>query len=177
MTTDVIVLNGGSSSGTSSLARALQHALPRPWLTFGVDTFGEALPPTLQDSPDGLLVAPDGQVTVGPAYRALESAWRDGIAAMARGGTGVILDEVFLGGHEGQRRWQSALEGLEVLWVGVRCDPDVAAARERARGDRVVGMAAAQADLVHKGVRYDLEVDTSAATPDACARRIAARVR
>ncbi|PBC82849.1 chloramphenicol 3-O phosphotransferase [Streptomyces sp. 2224.1] len=176
MTTDVIVLNGGSSAGTSTLARALQETLPRPWLTFGIDTFIAALPPALMTSPDGLVLAPDGTVTVGPAFRALQTGWLHGIAEMARAGTGIILDEVFLDGGAGQDRWHRALDGLKVLWVGVHCDPGTATARERARGDRVVGMAAAQAALVHRGVRYDLEVDTTSVTPTACARRIAAHV-
>lgn len=176
MTTDVIVLNGGSSAGTSTLARALQETLPRPWLTFGVDTFAGALPPALMDSPDGLVLAPDGTVSVGPAFRALETGWLHGIAAMARAGTGIILDEVLLSGAAGQDRWRRALDGLTVLWVGVHCDPATAAARELARGDRVVGMAATQAALVHQGVHYALEVDTTSTGAPACARRIASHV-
>ncbi|MFF8790478.1 chloramphenicol phosphotransferase CPT [Streptomyces sp. NPDC015125] len=176
MTTDVIVLNGGSSAGTSTLARALQETLPRPWLTFGVDTFIGALPPALMTSPDGLVLAPDGTVSVGPAFRALQAGWLHGIAAMARAGTGIILDEVFLDGGAGQDRWRRALDGLAVLWVGVHCDPGTAAARELARGDRVVGMATTQAALVHRGVRYDIEVDTTDTDPAVCARGIAAHV-
>ena len=37
MPIQVIVLNGGSSSGKSTIARRLQSVLPRPWLTFGTD--------------------------------------------------------------------------------------------------------------------------------------------
>jgi chloramphenicol 3-O phosphotransferase len=37
-------------------------------------------------------------------------------------------------------------------------------------------MAAAQAQMVHVGMQYDLEVDTTEAPPRACAERIAARV-
>lgn len=177
MTTHVIALNGGSSSGTSTLARALQDTLTAPWLTFGVDAFIAALPPRLLSSPDGLLLGADGQVSAGPAFRALETGWRHGIAATARAGTGVILDEVLLGGRAGQDGWQSALEGLNVLWVGVRCAPEIATARERARGDRVAGMAASQAHLVHQGVRYDLEVDSGRTSPADCAREIAEWVR
>ncbi len=113
MTTDVIVLNGGSSSGKSGIARCLQAILPGSWLTIGAAT---------------------------------------------------------------QRRWRRALDGLAVLWVGVCCDGPVAAARETARGDRVGGMAASQADLVHHGVRYDLTVDTTRTETLACAREIAARL-
>ena len=63
-----------------------------------------------------------------------------------------------------------------VLWVGVRCDPQIAAGREIARGDRVTGMAASQAETVHQGVVYDIEVDTSHTEPMGCARAIASRV-
>ena len=92
---------------------------------------------------------------------------------MARAGAGVIIDDVFLDGAVSQQRTSEYLEGLEVLWVGVRCAPDVAAARERAREDRPAGMAAAQAEAVHRGVVYDLVVDSSTSSPEECARRIA----
>ncbi|MEV0718076.1 chloramphenicol phosphotransferase, partial [Asanoa sp. NPDC050611] len=104
------------------------------------------------------------------------AAWIAGVAAMARAGARVVVDEVFLGGAASQRRWRTALRGLGVLWVGVRCDSAVAAGRELARGDRAVGMAAAQADLVHRGVLYDLEVDTTRTESIACARTVAAHV-
>lgn len=90
--------------------------------------------------------------------------------------TQVIVDDVFLGGADSQQRRRDALEGLTVLWVGVRCDAEVAAGREVARGDRVRGMAAAQAGLIHRGVVYDIEVDTTDAESVACAQAIAARV-
>lgn len=176
MTTQVIVLNGGSSSGKSSLARGLQAVLPDPWLTFSVDTLIEAMPASMTGATSGIEVAPDGGVSVGAGFRALEAAWIEGIAAMARAGARVIVDEVFLGQAESQQRWVKALRGLGVLWVGVRCEPQVAAAREAARGDRAVGMAESQADVVHEGVKYDLEVDTSYTGSLECARAIAAHV-
>ncbi|MFE2374654.1 chloramphenicol phosphotransferase CPT [Streptomyces sp. NPDC059398] len=174
--TQVIVLNGGSSAGKSGIVRCLQAVLPDPWPAFGVDTLVGALPASLRSAQAGIEFAPDGGIIVGAEFRALEAAWTEGIAAMARAGARVIVDEVFLGGADSQRRWQRALEGLPVLWVGVRCDSAVAADREVARGDRVVGMAASQADLVHRGVVYDLEVDTTHTESMACARTIAARV-
>ena len=174
VTTQVIVLNGGSSSGKSGIARCLQAVLPDPWLVFGVDTLIQAMPVASRLS--GIEFAPDGEVVVGPEFRTLEAAWITGIAAMARAGARIILDEAFLGGAASQRRWQDALGALRVLWVGVRCDAAVAAGREMARGDRVTGMAAAQAELVHQGVFYDLQVDTTHTEALECARTIAARV-
>lgn len=166
------MLNGGSSSGKSGIARCLQAVLPQPWLTFGVDTLIAAMPAT----GGGLEFTPDGEVIVGPRFRALERTWIYGLAAMARAGARIIVDEVFLGAAQSQKRWRDALDGLEVLWVGVRCDRAVAEGREIARGDRVRGMAAVQAELVHQGVVYDLEVDTAKAESLDCARLIAARL-
>jgi chloramphenicol 3-O phosphotransferase len=177
VTTRVIVLNGGSSSGKSEIARCLQAVLPDPWLTTGVDALIEALPDAMRASDAGIEFAADGGVSVGPEFMTLQAAWMAGVAAMARAGARVIIDDVFLGGGGSQQRWRTVLDGLDVLWIGVRCDGEVAAAREATRGDRIRGMAASQAEPVHRGVGYDVEVDTTHATSLACARTIAAAVR
>ncbi|MEU6930822.1 chloramphenicol phosphotransferase CPT [Streptomyces sp. NPDC046374] len=177
MTTQMIILNGGSSAGKSGIVRCLQSVLPDPWLAFGVDSFVDALPARMQASEEGLEIGADGEVSVGAEFRRLETAWTEGIAVMARAGARIIVDEVFLGGAESQRRWREHLDGLDVLWVGVRCDSTVAAGREVARGDRSPGMAALQAGQVHEGVAYDLEVDTTHTESLECARRIATHVR
>jgi chloramphenicol 3-O phosphotransferase len=176
VTIQVIVLNGGSSAGKSGIARCLQSVMPDPWLSLGIDKLIEALPTLSPTAATGIEVAPDGEVIVEPEFRALEAAWMTGVAAMARAGAPIILDEVLLGGAAGQHRWNAALTGLSVLWVGVRCDSAIATAREVARGDRIAGMAAVQARQVHEGVVYDLEVDTSHTEALECARIIAADV-
>jgi chloramphenicol 3-O phosphotransferase len=176
VTTDVIVLNGGSSSGKSGIARCLQAVLPGPWLAVGVDMLIQALPAAMRSAEAGIGFAADGGVSVGPQFRAAEDAWMAGAAAMGRAGARVIIDDAFLGGAASQQRWQRALDGLAVLWVAVTCDGAVAAGRELARGDRVPGMALSQADLVHRGVVYDLTVDTTRTEALECARAIAARV-
>jgi chloramphenicol 3-O phosphotransferase len=177
MGTALIMLNGGSSSGKSGIVRCLQSVLPEPWLALGVDTFVQAMPAAMQTSAAGIEFAADGGVSVGPRFRELEAAWIAGVATMVRAGARVIVDEVFLGEAASQRRWQQALGGVDVLWVGVRCDSAVAAGREIARGDRVPGMAVAQAEAVHRGVAYDLEVDTTRTEAIECARVIAGFVR
>lgn len=175
--TQMIVLNGGSSSGKSGIARCLQAVLPDPWLSFGVDTLVEAMPASMRTSDAGIVFAPDGEVIVGPEFRTLETAWIEGLATMAHAGARIIVDEVFLGGAASQQRWQQVLGGLQVLWVGVRCDAPTAAGREIARGDRVAGMAVSQADAVHRGMFYDLEVDTTHTESMECARTIVTRVK
>ncbi|GAB2599295.1 chloramphenicol phosphotransferase CPT [Kribbella endophytica] len=174
--TQVIVLNGGSSSGKSRLARELQKVLPGAWLSLSVDDLVDAMPPALVDGGDGIGFGDQGEVSVGDDFRALETAWMAGIAAMVRAGARIVLDDVFLSGAQSQARVRTQLEGLDVLWVGVRCAPEIAAARELARGDRTPGMAELQAHVVHEGVYYDLEVDTGTTESPECARAIAARV-
>lgn len=170
----MIVVNGGSSSGKSTLVRALQDLLVEPWLAASIDDLVDALPAALRASAEGFDVAPGGHVHVGTELARLEAAWRTGIAATARAGAPVVLDDVFLGGAASQRRWRESLTGLPVAWVGVRCAPHEAARREGLRGDREAGMAARQADDVHRGVDYDVEVDTTRTGADACARAVAA---
>lgn len=158
MTTQVIVLNGGSNSGKSGIARCLQAILPDPWIRLGADDLLERLPPSLLDSDTGVAFGRHGEAGVGTAFRDVEDAWMAGVAAMARAGARVVVDDVFLGGAASQDRTRAHLAGPAVLWVGVRCAPQIAAGREIARGDRVTGMAAAQAEVVHRGVGVDRTV-------------------
>jgi len=176
MTIAVVVLNGGSSSGKSSIARCLQEMMGPTWMTLGVDDLIRALPGG--DKPIGekpsITFGSDGSVEVDDQFRRAEAAWYQGLAAIARHGTGLVIDEVFLGGRSGQERLAAALSDVPVLWVGVRCD--VAVDRERTRPDRILGMAEKQADRVHEGVRYDIVVDTTNASAVDCAKVIAERL-
>jgi chloramphenicol 3-O phosphotransferase len=176
MSVQVIVLNGGSSSGKTGIARCLQAILPQPWISISVDDLVDALPPSLTDSGPGIAFGPQGEVVVGGGFREIEAAWMAGVAAMARAGARIIFDDVFLGGAASKERVSEGLKGLAVLWVGLRCAPEIAAGREIARGNRAAGMAASQAETVHQGVVYDIEIDTSHTESLDCARVIAARV-
>src|SRR6516164_2371766 len=112
-------------------------------------------------------MARPGQIRSGPV-RTLQAAAASGrdmgqqTAARTRF-YAMIIDEVFMGGRSAQERLAAALSGVPVVWVGVQCDPGVAEARERARLDRVPGMARRQAGGVHGGVVYDLVVGSAAA--------------
>jgi len=178
MTTKMIILNGGSSAGKSGIVRCLQAVLPDPWLTFGCDSFVDALPAAMRASEEGIVFEEDGGVSVGEDFRTLEAAWTEGIVTMARAGARIVVDDVFLGGAASQQRWRKALDDLDadVLWVGARRDGGVAAGGELARGDRPPGRAAQQAHLAHRGVVYAWEVATPRTEALEGARLIAARV-
>lgn len=174
MHVQVIVLNGGSSSGKSSIATCLQQQLEGTWMTLGVDDLIRALSHGPTDTTGGgtLRFSADASISVGEAFHQAEAAWYQGVGAIARAGGAVIADEVFLEGGRSQGRLKAALHGLSVVWVGVHCDPDVAETREAQRGDRLRGQARDQAVRVHKGVRYDLVVDTTRTSPSQCAGKI-----
>ncbi|WP_208092728.1 phosphotransferase-like protein [Blastococcus xanthinilyticus] len=167
----VLVLNGGSSSGKSSVARELQTVLDGVWLRLGVDTLVGALPPALLAG-DGLLLGDGGAVGVGDGFVAVEDLWMGGVARMAELGARILVEDNFVSGPSAQERWRGALARVPVGWIGVHCDPVTAADRERRRGDRTSGMALAQARAVHTGIRYDLEVDTTTEPAVAVAGRI-----
>jgi len=174
--TQIIALNGASSSGKTSIARFLQALSATPWLLLGIDDLIRAMPDRGLEDGSLLHIGETGEVVVGPQWRALEASWYTGIAAIAASGSGVIVDDVFLDGGGSQERLRAAFAGLQVLWVGVQCDPEVARAREALRPDRVTGMAESQSTVVHEGVRYDVVVDTSDATSESCAASILAHL-
>jgi chloramphenicol 3-O phosphotransferase len=66
----------------------------------------------------------------------------------------------------------TVLAGLDVLLVGVHCSAAELARRERTRGDREPGQAAYQLERVHAHGLYELECDTTSASPLVCALRI-----
>lgn len=173
----MIIVNGGSSSGKTSIVRQMQDMLAEPWLAMSIDDFVDSLPSALQQSPDGFDVTIHGAVQIGEVFTRLETAWMVGIAATARAGAPVIVDDVFLGAATSQARWRTALGGLALAWVGVHCDAAIARQRKASRPNRDAGMAALQARQVHQDVVYDVEVDTGHTSAQECARNIVTSLR
>ncbi len=181
----VIVLNGTSSSGKSTLMRALQARLEGAWLGVGIDTVVYALPKRYLDQPLWSEVfryvdAEPGadapfRIETGELGRQMVDGLHRTVASLADAGLSVIVDHVLL-----DPDWvvdlAKRLAGHDVLFVGVRCPLEVVVERERARRERTIGQAAAQFDVVHQVGGYDLEVDTSALSPEAAAKVIALSV-
>ena len=73
-------------------------------------------------------------------------------------------------GRGGRTSWT----GLDVLWVAVTADLDVAEQRERDPHDRMMGLARSQHGVVHQHAVYDVRVDTATMDPAAAAAAILA---
>jgi chloramphenicol 3-O phosphotransferase len=176
----VIILNGVGSVGKSSIARALQDLSPEAWLHVQMDAFLDMLPARYMDHPEGLRFIrhdtspPEVEIVCGPAVDRLLAGMRASIAALARCGNNIIVDDVLV--DEDGSAYRLALAGLDVLWVGVMAPLDVIEARERQRGDRDIGLARWQFVRVHRNVPYDLTVDAARSTPAEIAGQILSRL-
>lgn len=173
----IIVLNGVSTAGKTSIAKAMQRQARGPLLHVQMDSFLGMMPPRYANHEDAFLFRsietdghPEIEIVEGPYGAALMAGLRASVASLADRGMDVIVDEVFLGDAAGAYR--DALAGHDLKFVGVRIALEAVEARERARGDRLHGLARWQLPRVHERVAYDLEVDTTHDTAEVCARRI-----
>lgn len=159
----IILLNGPSSSGKSSIGRALQRALADPWFFFPVDALGamrsaEHTRPLDPEEVDAML-------------RRTRLGYHRAVAGLASAGNDVIMD------YPLSEPWRLAdllevLAPYDVTLVDVRCSPEELDRRERERGDRPVGLARSQ--LVFDHDDRDVVVDTTETSPEVCAKTIAA---
>jgi len=133
------------------------------------------MPRKLEFTADGFTIE-DGVFTRGEEFMRLFTAFQASVVAQVNCGVNVLVEDVFLDGALDQQRWESALGDVEALWVGVRCSPDIAAAREVERGDRPIGIARNEADSAHEGVHYDVEVDSGSMDHATVTERITSAV-
>ena len=176
----IIILNGVGSAGKSSIAKALQEIATDRFLHVEMDAFLDMLPESTFGHPEGLTfetIQEDGKPSVviktGPIAERAFRGMRHAVAAMASQGNNLIVDEVMMGREK--QEYVEQLSRFDLFLVGVFAPLEVLEARERQRGDRLIGLARWQYGRVHKDLTYDLEIDTSAATPLECAHRIRER--
>jgi chloramphenicol 3-O phosphotransferase len=175
MTSTIIFINGTSSSGKTSLIKALQSQLPEPYLDMGIDRFIWMLPSRYLNRPlwDEVLGKAHHS---GPLGLALFSGMHHAIAASARRGLNIIADHVLI-----EKTWVDECSVLfadmNAYLVGLHCPLEILEQRERARQDRTLGQARAQFDIIHKHVTYDLELDTSKFNTEDCAEKTISRLK
>jgi chloramphenicol 3-O phosphotransferase len=188
----LILVNGPSSAGKSTLCRTLQAAIETPYLVTGFDDFVFMSPPryyrgadTASQSETDRLTAlgvemvqtspPNAPVRVsarfGPVFRTILDAMAPAVRALVDHGNRVIFDHV-LHDRAMYESYTEASSGLDVFSVGVTCPIEILEERERSRGDRVLGRARGLVDVVHSFCGYDIMLDTGAASPQACVAQI-----
>lgn len=141
----VIVLNGTSSSGKTTLARKIQSISSDSYLLCSLDTFWNMTPPSI---PAGSNNFPKMKLALAKSVRALAETEHN-----------VIVDIVFCG-RKTYTELSEELAGINFKIIKVECPLKELNKRELARGDRKLGLAESQFNSVHEGVTYGLIVNT-----------------
>ncbi len=166
----IVMLNGTSSSGKTSILIALQALLDEPYLHAGIDRFFHMLPPRYLWGPQWMEVL-GNPAQPGPVGQSLISGMHHAVAALSRAGNPVLVDHVLV-----ERAWlvecAALFAPLPAYLIGVSCPLLLAEQREYRRNDRAPGQARAYFDRVHAHGVYDFMVDTAAADADTCAQQI-----
>lgn len=188
----VIILNGASAAGKSTLQKELQKLFPIPYLGIGLDTFFVGvlperfvLGPNLEgDVPQEKImqgvpsISETGHrlftLSVGPLGDQVIHGMHHALAAYAQQENNLIVDYIAY-----KKEWipdlVNALKGLTVYVIGVDCPLDILEERERARGRSFVeGHARSHYSSVHQNMSnsYDLRVDTGANSASELAKKI-----
>jgi len=180
----VIILNGPSASGKSSIIKAFQEKREEPWLCTGLDNFyvGVLAPKFLDDKPEHSNVmtvkkfeTKDGKKVVkaifGSEGQKVIRGMHRAIAAYAQAGNNVVVDYI-----KYEDAWipdfQEALKGINVIFVKVNASLESIEKREKARATSPVGHTRSHYSTVHNGIKYDLEINTDDLNPEQGANKI-----
>jgi chloramphenicol 3-O phosphotransferase len=176
----LIVLNGSSSAGKTTIAQELRPLLSEPCIVTGFDDILDRVQPFGRENGNFLhrLVRP---------FRIMWFQFTDGrlklfkqlhreIVVHSKAGRNIIVDTALMD----KRALLDAAECFAPLggfFIGVKPPLDVSEHWEAARGDRPMGHARAHYNLIHAHGIYDLVLDPSQMTPQECARTIMNRIQ
>ena len=165
----IVILNGVSSAGKSSLGRALQSITWPPFLHVQLDTFTQMLPTSFREPAAGSEQTPESTHltfartdNIDEIVSQTRRGMRHAVAAMAAQGLRLVIDEVM--DDVAAVEYDRLLAPYRTYVVGVVASREILELRERNRRDRALGVALSQLDFVHRNIQYDLTVDTSAMT-------------
>ena len=150
----IIIINGPSSAGKTTLALALQKHLDIPFIRFSFDLFldHEAFP--MEQIRNGTFSWDSMRPSV---FRGIHQC----LPALATAGNNIIFDHIIE-----TKMWLDNLllliAHLDVFFVGVHCSLPELERREMQRGDRRAGEARQDFATVHSITSYDLELHCEA---------------
>ena len=166
MQPQLILLNGTSSAGKSSIIKCLQEKLQQPYLDMGLDKFLYMLPSQYMKQP--LWKEVWDHTHAGDLGNRLMSGMHYSLRSMLDRGNLIIADHVLI-----EKNWVSELAELfhdqPAYFIGIHCPLEILEQREIDRKDRTLGSAKVQYPIVHKYAQYDLSMDSSVMTPEKCA--------
>jgi chloramphenicol 3-O phosphotransferase len=159
----ILLLNGTSSAGKTSLAKALQASLPQQYLHVQLNALRDMEPAGYFSREQ----ASSGALRVAALCRAMHAT----VAEFATHGQNVIFDHVL-----SDEAWHYLFEDFteqRLYLIGVHCSIEALVRRGRSRGDREQGLAQSQVGQIHENREYEFSVDTSRSPPSECANALA----
>ena len=162
----IIIINGPSSSGKTTLALALQKQLDVPFIRFSFDLFLDHKAFPMEGIRNGTFSWEAMRPSV---FRGLHQC----LPALATAGNNILFDHIIE-----TRAWLhhliSLVSELDVFFVGLHCSLPELERREIERGNRRTGEARQDFESVHSITSYDLELDSENLLADNVARLIEA---
>lgn len=150
MAARIILLNGTSSAGKSTLVKALRPLLPQSFCYYASDQLADAH------------FRPINEPARWEGRAAFFAGFHRSIAAFAEAGLDLLVEHIVE-----QASWADELRALlrpfDTFWVGIRVPLDISEERERLRGNRAPGEAR-EHHRTHDHCMYDLEIENVGAS-------------
>ena len=154
----IIVINGPSSSGKTTLALALQKQLDVPFIRFSFDLFLDQNALPVEQIRKGIF---SWDLMRPYVFKGIHQC----IPALATAGNNIIFDHIIE-----TKAWLDNLitliSELDVFFVGLHCSLPELDRREALRGNRNKGEAQRDLRTVHSITSYDLELDSEDSLDD-----------
>ena len=158
----IIILNGVSSSGKSTLAKVLQDRSPVPLYKLDIDDFILMAPDKFNDYANN-----DFSVQY-----ALASKFFHVVKLISDFGLSIVAPYMFFKNSDTLSEFRQLLDGYPVLVVNVICPTEELEKREIKRGNRTIGSAVSQLQLLETNFDNCLFVDNYVNSNELCADTI-----
>ena len=162
--TNVILLNGPSSAGKSTLSKELCQRFAET----GVEAEIVSIDDYMITDPKETIYEDDIYEIMPPMCEGMKRALLDGKT--------VIVDHAITS-ERIYEAFMDAAKGYEVLTVKVTCDLEILRRRERERGDRCPGSAEASLQYLWPKEGYDLCIDSGTHSAEENAKTIMEKLR
>ena len=156
---ELILLNGSSSAGKSTIANEMKRRLS--WC--GAET-------SVISIDDYMKIGTDEEIWEDDVFEIMPDMCRD-ITPALRQGKWVIVDHVITSARIYEALLEAA-DGFRTMKVLVTCSPEILRKREKERGDRFPGSAETSLQYLYPKEGYDLRIDSGETEPAAAAETI-----
>ncbi len=180
----IIILDGSSSAGKTSIIKELQNIYDKPLLHAGIDRFWAMIPDQYKENGskahEGYLFSstvdthnnPIIHVQKGPFAHQIDNTLPQVIKTLADCGHDVAVDTI-INTDAQLHNYAKTLKHHTVYFIGVVCDFEELEKREKSRANRMLGLARGHNGTIntHKNY-YDLIINSTNYNPAHCAQNI-----